>query len=442
MVEMKRRLSVVLAGLMVLTSMSVSFAAQGKKTEVIDSVFPLATPEVKGKSSVVVLKNAVEMSDMVSGADNGAARSGGLGGLNLPSDEKPGLDSYEVVMDKPVFKYITDGAKAAQIYHLTFGFPLGGVEFVDRKDISKFADGEMRLKFEKKSSSVLGQSAKTVVGNRPIVSFSVSAGGKTPSISNKAMLLSLPYSPSSGEDVSKLVLYRVEANGSVSQVANSLHKAVMTQHGDKPYIQALVGEPGTYAVGYKQVSYSDIKGWYKPYANFVMARGIMNEKKGMFSPNDPITRGDLAFYLKNMSDDRGGVSQSNFKDVPRSHPYANSIDWAYAKGLIKGYSDGSFKPDQVISRQELAAMLYRYIEVDAQVPMPTLHQKQNFKDGGKIASYAKEAISSLQQSGVINGRGNGYFVPQANVTRAECAKMIVTVMEGIMDGKNSFVWRE
>ncbi|MFC4804768.1 S-layer homology domain-containing protein [Filifactor villosus] len=442
---MKRRLSVVLALLMALVSVSGVFAVQRKKTYIVSSSFSLGEPQIKGKNAVFLINDVTEMGDMVNTSDLGALRGGGVGCLYLPGRLPSGVESATVIIDAPTFSEIVGKGYGSRLHGFKMEHTLGVLEFVGQDHITKLGEGEFRFDLEKKEPSILDGSAKATVGKRPIYDFSLRVNNRPIPAYNKGTLIRLPYYPQKGEEKNCLALYRVDG-GHLSIVASSVYKEETRyeyeQDVEHRYIEALIDEGGIYAVGYKEVSYSDIKGWYKPYANFVMARGIMNEKKGMFSPNDPITRGDLAFYLKNMSDDRGRVSQSNFKDVPRSHPYANSIDWAYAKGLIKGYSDGSFKPDQVISRQELAAMLYRYIEVDAQVPMPTLHQKQTFKDGGKIASYAKEAISSLQQSGVIDGRGNGYFVPQANVTRAECAKMIVTVMEGIMDGKNSFVWRE
>ena len=66
-------------------------------------------------------------------------------------------------------------------------------------------------------------------------------------------------------------------------------------------------------------------------------------------------------------------------------------------------------------------------------------KKETFKDDHKIATFAKESVSTLQQAFVIGGREGGYFAPQDNVTRAECAKMISIIMDGIMDGKTKFV---
>ena len=114
-------------------------------------------------------------------------------------------------------------------------------------------------------------------------------------------------------------------------------------------------------------------------------------------------------------------------------PNANSA------GIITGYSDGTFQPNRLVTRQELAAMLHRYSQLVGDTYLPRTVALQPFQDHDKIASFAKNAISDLQQAGILNGRDNGCFAPQEYVTRAECAKMIYGLMYGIMEGKVSFV---
>ena len=140
-----------------------------------------------------------------------------------------------------------------------------------------------------------------------------------------------------------------------------------------------------------------------------------------------------------MSDQDFKSSNNVFSDVPKDYPYAEAIDWAYSTGLIKGYEDGTFKPNQVITRQELAVMLHRYTEIIAKAYLPMIIKKETFKDDHKIATFAKESVSYLQQAFVIGGREGGYFAPQDNVTRAECAKMTSLMIDAIMDKKIKLV---
>ena len=121
-----------------------------------------------------------------------------------------------------------------------------------------------------------------------------------------------------------------------------------------------------------------------------------------------------------MSDCQSNFSYNNtFSDVSQEHPAANSIAWAYSAGIITGYSDGTFQPNRLVARQELAAMLHRYSQLVGDTYLPRTVALQPFQDHDKIASFAKNAISDLQQAGILNGRDNGCFAPQEYVTRAE-----------------------
>lgn len=313
------------------------------------------------------------------------------------------------------------------------------MRILDRKDIASFEDGDFKFKFQKQNTDILNEYSKAVIGDRPVLSFNLNVNGKEIHRFNGGIKVEIPYELSAGENENQLALYRVEESGQLSQVKNSRYKQNEEWPGDKPRIEGLINELGTYAVGYKTISHTDVFGWYEPPASFVLARGIMNDINGLFMPKASITRSDLAFFLSNMGGENMESLNSTFIDVPKDHPYMKSIDWAYGAGLIKGYEDGTFKPDQVITRQELAVMLNRYTQIIGKSHMPRINKQITFKDNNKISPFAKESVSSLQQADVIGGRGNGYFVPGDNVTRAECAKMIQAVMDGIIDGKTRFI---
>lgn len=435
---MKKRIAIMLVIVMGVMTMGV-FAADPNRKLIIDSAFGTKVADPNEKDLVLTIKEPAYMIDMVGGAGRGAAKGGGVGALILASQGSKESNSTEILINAASFKHITDGASNSEIYQFGLDFPLGAMRFIDRKEISSLGKGDFRYKIQKQNNKLLDGAAKSIIGNRPIVNINISVNNKPIDRLKGGIQVEIPYKAPAGEDLNKLALYRVDENGKLSQVKNSRYTQIRKSDGDKPYVQAIINEVGKYAVGYEKTAYKDVTGWYEPTANFVLARGIMNDIKGLFMPKDSITRADLAFYLSNMSDQNSKASSNNFSDVSKDHPYAKSIDWAYSTGLIKGYEDGTFKPNQVITRQELAVMLNRYTQIIAKSYMPMINKKVNFKDDNKISPYGKEAVSYLQQAGVIGGRGNGYFDPLDNVTRAECAKMITIVMNGIMDGKTKFV---
>jgi len=392
------------------------------------------------KNLTLTFGDPLYMVDMVNGANNGARKGGGVGALVLSTPEPTDCNSVEVAIGEEAFKYLTDGGANDDVYQLALDYPLGGIRLINRKDISSLGKGDFRFKIQKQSHEILNETTKPIVGNRPIIRFDLSVNGTPIYKLNGGIQIEIPYEIKTGEDNRKLTLYEVDEIGKLYQIKNSRHIVREEVDGSKKsYIQALITRPGVYAIGYESVTYKDVSGWYQPYVNFISTRGIMNDINGLFKPDNHITRGDLAFFLKNMSDQDPGVSNNTFSDVPKDYPYASAIDWAYSAGLIKGYEDGTFRPHQVTTRQELAVMLHRYTEIMTKSYLPMIIKKETFKDDHKIATFAKESVSTLQQAFVIGGREGGYFAPQDNVTRAECAKMISIIMDGIMDGKTKFV---
>lgn len=406
---------------------------------IIDSLHGFGMTDQNGKDPVVTLDNPLLMVDMVVGTNVGAAKGGGVGALILSSYGPGDYDSIEVVIQEEAFKHITHGASNNEIYQFGLEYALGAIRFISKEDIAFLGNGDFRFKFQRQNAEILDESAKRIIGDRPITSFNISVNDRAINKLNGGIQVAIPYEGRTGEDVHQLALYQVGPQGKISKVINSAYTEIRKSNGDKPYIQALIYETGSYAIGYEKLIYKDIVGWYGTCASYVLDRGIMDEKNGFFMPKDPITRADLAFYLHNMSEQNIESSSNAFSDVLKNHPYVKSIDWAYETGLIKGYEDGRFKPNQLISRQELAVMLDRYTKIIAKTYIPMPNKQESFKDNHEISAFAKESVSYLQQADVIAGRGSGYFVPGDNVTRAECARMIAALMDSMMNGKNMFV---
>ncbi len=435
---MKSRIAIILAIVMSVMTTSV-FAADQNRKLIIDTMQGLDKTDLSGKDPILMIDDPLHMVDWTVGTDVGAKKGGGLGALVLSSYGPSDNNSIEIVIRAEAFKILTDSAKDNGVYQFALDYPLGAMRIIGRKDLASFEDGEFKFKFQKQNADILSKVSKAVIGERPIVGFNLKVNEKEIKRLNGGLIIEIPYELSAGEKEDQLALYRVEESGELSQVKNSKYNQNKEWNGDKPRVEGLISEPGDYAVGYKTISHKDVYGWYESPASFVLARGIMNDVNGLFMPKNSITRADLAFYLSNMSDQSSEVSSNKFSDISTNHPYKKSINWAYSAGLIKGYEDGTFKPDQVITRQELAVMLNRYTQIIGKSYMPRVNKKESFKDDHKISSFAKESVSSLQQANVIGGRGNGYFVPGDHVTRAECAKMIQAVMGGIMEGKTKFI---
>lgn len=439
--------------MLVLFSFSSSIYAQSaenndsqKRQLIIDSVFGFDSDTIVADDQNLIIDYEIPgyLADMINSADLGAAKGGGIGALVISGSNHIDYDSFEVSFQEEAFKIITEGAQESRIHQLELRSPLvGSVRFIDRDDIARLGAGYFTLKIQKLDHKILNQEAKAVINDRPVLVVDLKVDNQELPALEGGMLFSIPYDASE-EDFSQLTLYQIDASGGLKQIRNCRYINDIYRYGgdeNQYYLQALIKEAGSYAIGYDKVALNDVKGWYEPYVNFVAARGIMNTNDdGAFMPHQSITRGDLAYFLANMSDETiENYTNHEFLDVSDDHPYEKSISWAYTTGVIKGYQDGTFRPDQVITRQELAVMHNRYADIIGKTYLPRKFVPQDFKDDREIASYAKESVYYLQQAGVINGRSNNHFEPRENVTRAECAKMIATVIDGIMECKTKFV---
>ena len=100
--------------------------------------------------------------------------------------------------------------------------------------------------------------------------------------------------------------------------------------------------------------------------------------------------------------------------------YADAVNWAASEGIVAGVGGGRFAPDQPITRQDLAVMLWRY----AGNPEPEKNEL-DFHDAEKVSGYAWKALCWANEKGIVNGKGGGILDPKGNATRAQAAQMLM-----------------
>ena len=113
-----------------------------------------------------------------------------------------------------------------------------------------------------------------------------------------------------------------------------------------------------------------------------------------------------------------------FADVPRSAWYTEAVCWAASMGIVTGYGNDLFGPDDKITREQLAVMLWRY----AGSPVAT-RKEPNFSDADEASDWALEALRWAVENGIINGIGNGLLDPGGLATRAQVAQMLKNFIE-------------
>ena len=164
----------------------------------------------------------------------------------------------------------------------------------------------------------------------------------------------------------------------------------------------------------------DISAWYMTSVEYALQSGLMGGYNSeRFGTNDNLSRAQLAQILYNKEGRPAVTDGSSFADVAPGAWCAPAITWAAERGIVGGYGNGMFGPDDNITREQLAVMLWRY----AGSPAAT-DKELHFTDADKASGYALEALRWAVENCVINGKGGGILDPKGLATRAQVAQML------------------
>ena len=182
-------------------------------------------------------------------------------------------------------------------------------------------------------------------------------------------------------------------------------------------VTAFAAETGT---GFSDVEAGD---WYAEAAVYCRDNGLMaGTGESTFSPDTPMTRGMLVTVLYRLA---GSPSQEHenlgypFADVPGDSWYADGVYWTRLNGVVSGYSNSAFGPNDPLTREQLATILWRY------AGSPAVGGGASFADESDIASWAASAVDWAQESGYVSGVGGNRFDPDGTATRAQVAVILM-----------------
>lgn len=172
--------------------------------------------------------------------------------------------------------------------------------------------------------------------------------------------------------------------------------------------------------------------WAKQEIDYMTSRGYMNGKlDGTFAPGETITRRTVALMLYRLAGEPAVSGSCPFADV-ETGIYYNAVVWANQAGIVTGYSDGSFRPMNAISRQHFALMLHRYaMHQGYLLPAVTDAELTDFSDHGQITAASYAAAQWALSCGLINGRSGGVFDPGGNTSRAQMAVIFYRFLQAL-----------
>lgn len=200
-----------------------------------------------------------------------------------------------------------------------------------------------------------------------------------------------------------------------------------TDEGDEPPEEPRIFQTD---LPFYDITYDD---WFYPSVRDALAVGLVSGyPDSTFRPNNTITRAEFITMLANFAQaDCTGMAVEVFEDVPADEWYAEPIGWGYTIGIAGGTSETTFEPETPISRQDMASLLARYLDLIG-FPLPELNEPAEFADADEIADYALENVLAMQRAGILSGYDEGgvlSFRPRDSATRAEVCTMYCNILE-------------
>ncbi len=177
--------------------------------------------------------------------------------------------------------------------------------------------------------------------------------------------------------------------------------------------------------------YDDTKNhWGKGYISYVLKAELFNGMGMGFQPDVSMTRAMFVTVLGRIYEKKNGSlpevnSTVKFSDVDYEAWYGKYVEWASYQSIVNGYTDGTFKPDGSVTRQEMAVMLHRFSK--------DVHDNEllTFADSTEIDSWARNAVSYCASMGYLTGNEENKFVPKNNATRAEVSALMARYMTSL-----------
>ncbi|HEX9060898.1 MAG TPA: S-layer homology domain-containing protein, partial [Clostridia bacterium] len=274
--------------------------------------------------------------------------------------------------------------------------------------------------------SKLDSSMQTKIGHGPVIELNIKADGETLKWNNPdvPVTVSIPYTPTDYEkaDPEHIVVWYIDDNSEVSSISNGRYD---TNTGKVTFSTTHFSK---YAVTFVSKTFSDIAGypWARKPIEVMASKGIISgTSTENYTPDSEVKRGDFMLLLVKAL----GFSarfEGNFKDVKPTDYYYDAVGIARKLGIAKGNGD-KFNPDEVITRQDMMALIDRaMLAAKKNLSAGSVDDLNKFTDKSEISSYAAKSIASLIKNGIVTGNGTG-INPLGIATRAETAVLIYRI---------------
>jgi hypothetical protein len=179
--------------------------------------------------------------------------------------------------------------------------------------------------------------------------------------------------------------------------------------------------------------FTDVKksDWFYDAVQYVYDNGLMDgTENNTFSPKVTTSRGMLVTILWRL-EGKPTVSGTVFPDVASGQWYTNAVLWASANGIVEGYDNGKFGPDDTLTREQMATILYRYASYKG-YDVTASADLSKYTDAGRVSSYAATALSWANATGLVTGMTDTTLVPKGSAIRAQAATILMRFCKNVV----------
>lgn len=228
-------------------------------------------------------------------------------------------------------------------------------------------------------------------------------------------------------------VFRQEKNGTWTPLKARLEGNYITFETDHFSLYSVVNKDKGMTT-YSKLPFSDVRiaDWFYNDVKYVYEKGMMADTAAdVFAPNATTTRAMIVTILYRLEGSPAVTGTSAFVDVPAGQWYTDAVNWAAANQIVKGTSATTFAPNDSITREQMAAILYRYAQYKG-YDVTKKADLSGYSDNGQVSAYAKDALAWANAAKLINGVTNTTLAPQGNATRAQVSAILHRFCDGVV----------
>lgn len=247
------------------------------------------------------------------------------------------------------------------------------------------------------------------------------------SFGGQEITISLPYKLKDGENKDNVSVWYLNDKGQLERIQCRYDE-------ETGFAIFSTNHLSYYIVGYDDSKYfTDVEDniWFYKNVMFAVNEGLFNgTSETTFSPNSSMTRAMLVTVLHRLDGEPENTSSNKFTDVENSKWFTKAVNWSSEKNIVNGITETDFRPQNNITREQLAVMLYRYAKAK-NLDIGAKGNIEVFTDKDKISSWAKEGVIWAVGNGLLTGKGNDTLDPSGNATRAQVATILKRFVEDV-----------